>query len=139
VDDLHRGGAGGIRELVELIGEHPDEFQYDWRTRFGMPIAAVFDGRMSWREAASLTRTLIGDLTSRVGAAVRDWDYPLSHEARVAMDTYDVLAIANTAKKDRHKLKPYPRPWPQEGDAVRSQAPTVSQDTIREALKARGH
>lgn len=139
MDDQHRGGAGGIRELVELIGEHPDEFAYDWRTRFGMPLAAVFDGRMSWQEARSLTRALAADPSSRVGAAVQGWEYPLAPEARVLMDTFDVLTSANTPKKDRAKLKPYPRPWEQQGKAVRSQAPTVDQTTIREALKARGH
>jgi hypothetical protein len=140
VDDEGGCEAGGIRQLIELIGEHPDAFAYDWRTRFGLPLESIFDGRMSWNEAATLTRTLTADPTSRVGAALQGWQYPVSHDAVVLMDLYDLtLAAVPKKKSDQSKLKPYPRPWPQESDAIRSEAPTVSQEQIRKALAARGH
>lgn len=103
-----------------------------------MPLAAIFDGRMSLQEAVSLTRTLIGDLTSHVGAAVQGWQYPLTHEARAAMDLYDLTVMVNTDPKKRSQIEKYPRPWPKPV-GVRSQTPTVSQQAIRKALAARGH
>ncbi len=127
-----------MRELVGLLAAHPDEFSYDWRTRFSLPVAAIFDGRMSWTEAVSLTKVLLGDPSSRVGAAVQEWDYPVTKESAILMDTLDVLMLANTPDKQRHKLKPYSRPWKQ-ADESRSAAPAVDQETVRRVLTARGH
>lgn len=46
-----------------------------------VPLEAVFDGRMSWGEAFDLTMVLVTDPSSRVGAALAGWQYPLSVEA----------------------------------------------------------
>lgn len=131
------GGAGGIRTLLELIEEHPAAFAYDWRTRFGMDLGCLFDGRMTWGEAWALTNALTADPTSRIGAAVNGWRYPMSREALILADLYDLTLTANTDRKKRGRIKPYPRPWKQSGK--RSAKPTVDQKTIRAALAARGH
>jgi hypothetical protein len=135
VDGEHRGGAGGIRALLVLIGEHRDALAYDWRTRFGLPLAAIFDHRrMGYAEAWQLVNQLSLDPTSRLCAALNGWDYPFSTEARILADLWDLTLSAN--KRRRSKAKPYPRPWRDKG---RSAKPTVDQATIRAALAARGH
>lgn len=87
----------------------------------------------------ALTRALLADMTSRLGSAVQGWDYPLSHEARTLADLYDITVLANADPKKRSRIKPYPRPWPTQTNAVRSEKPTVDQATIKAALAARGH
>lgn len=126
------GGAGGILGLLKLIEEHRDAFEYDWRTRFGLPLKAIFSGEMSWREAAAMTRVLAADSSSRVFAAVHGWDYPMSQEALILADQFDAFTRANFKKP-----KPYPRPVNK--DRTRSKKPLVSQSAIRAALAARGH
>lgn len=99
----------------------------------------MFDGRMSWEEAWSLTNMLTSDPSSRVGAAVQGWSYPLSREAMALADLYDVTLMSNVDKRKRGRVKPYPRPWETNTDTHRSSKPTVGQETIRAALAARGH
>jgi hypothetical protein len=121
-----------------LIGEHPDAFRYDWRIRFGLPLEAIFDGRMTYAEAWSLTCTLARDPSSQVGAALAGWRYPASREALTLADTYDLVVAANTPAKSRGRIKPYPRPW-RDADTRRSTQPRADQTTVRAALAARGH
>lgn len=104
-----------------------------------MDLSCVFDGRMSWREAWWHTNTLATDVTSHVCAALNGWRYPFSHEAKVLADLYDLTLSANTDKKKRGRLKPYPRPWKTKGKGQRSTKPSVDQATVRAALAARGH
>ena len=130
---------GKIRAVLQLIEDHPVEASYDWRTRFGLPIAAVFDGRMTWDEAYDLVRGLLADPTSRLAAARAGWTYPLSREAMIVADLYDLTAVANSDRK-KGKPKPYPRPFKPKGKGSRhSAAPTVTQAQIDAALRARGH
>src|SRR5690606_28322185 len=101
----------GIITLVNLIDQHTTAFEYDWRTRFGLPLRAVFTGDMTWREAWKLTLALLGDPSSRVAASVAGWSEPWDREALILADLYDRFVEANTAKKDQGKIKPYPRPF----------------------------
>lgn len=94
---------------------------------------------MSWGETLSLARTLIGDMTSRSGAAIQGWQYPLTHEARALMNLFDLTKSVNTDPKKRDQVKPYPRPWPEQDNGTRSRAPEADQETIKAALAARGH
>lgn len=124
--------------LVNAIDEHPSEFEYDWRTRFGLSIRAVFDGTQTWREAVALMIELVHDPTSRLAVAIAGWDHPWSTESAILADVYDLMQYANTERKHRSRVEPYPRPYRTDGKA-RSKRPTVSQATIRAALAARGH
>lgn len=126
-----RREPGGIAGLLDLIEEHRSAFEYDWRSRFGLPLRSVFRGEMTWREALALTRELYRDPASHVSAAVAEWAHPMSREAFVLADVYDVMAKANFKN-----TRPYPRPTNQ---PKRSQRPRHSQATIRAALAARGH
>lgn len=87
---------------------------------------------MSIREAWNLTIELMQDPSSRVFAAVCDWEYPMSREAFILADIHDRFTAVNFKSP-----KPYPRPLPD--GKRRSKAPTVDQATVRRALAARGH
>src|SRR5690606_36817846 len=132
LDGALRGGVGGILGLLDLIEEHRDAFDYDWRTRFGLS-TDVIGTEMDLREAWSLTRTLISDGTSRIGAAVAGWDRPWSPEAWALADIWDLLAQAYS----KRKLQPYPRP--NAPKPTRFGKATLPQHHIRAALAARGH
>jgi hypothetical protein len=140
VDEAVGSSPGKIRAVLRLIEDHPVEAAYDWRTRFGLPVAAVFDGRMSWDEAYDLARGLLADPTSRLAAARAGWDHPLSREAMIFADLYDLTVAANTDRR-KGKPKPYPRPFKPKGKGARhaTAAPTVTQAQIDAALRARGH
>lgn len=130
-----RSDPGGIRQLLELIEEHREAFDYDWRTRFGLSADVIGTDEMSWREAWSLTRTLISDGTSQLGAAVAGWRRPWSPEAWILADIFDLLVAVNTGRGRRPK--PYPRPnAPQPSRIGRTNLP---QHVVRAALRARGH
>jgi len=136
VGGTHRREPGKIRAVLRLIEDHPSACAYDFRSRFGLPVAAIFDGRITWDEAWMLLRELLGDPSSHLGAAHAGWAHPFSREAMILADLWDLNVAVNTDKKKR-KPKPYPRPFKRPGN--RSKAPVASQDHIRAALAARGH
>lgn len=135
MDGALGGHAGGIRQLLDLIEEHREAFDYDWRTRFSLPADVIGTDEMDWREAWSLTRTLISDGSSRLGATVAGWDRPWSPEAWILADLWDLLAAVNTER--RRRPKPYPRP--NAPKPTRFGRATLPQHQIRAALAARGH
>lgn len=101
-----RGGAGGIFTLLELIEERRGPLEYDFRTRFHLPLSTV--GReMAWGEAIRLIRIIRSDPSSMLTAAVEGWTHPVSREAAIAMDQYDLTYAATGAKKPHR----YPRPF----------------------------
>ncbi|MGV9364526.1 hypothetical protein [Amycolatopsis sp. NPDC003731] len=106
---------------------------YDFRARFGLGLSAPFDGTITWAEMWDLTSQLVRDPTAHTCAALNGWEYPISREAQALASLYDLTLVANTDSKKRNQVEPYPRPWPSE-DKNRSKAPTVDQQTIREAL-----
>jgi len=130
-------GAGGIRWLLDLIEEHPGPLEYDWRTRFGTPLASVGGVGMSWGEAFRLVGELLRDPSSHVAAALGGWDYPWTWEAAVTADLYDLTLTVNTSRKS--KRESYPRPWPTvtpQGARRRGDAAGRDPDEVR-ALLAR--
>lgn len=133
-----RGRPGGIFELLDLINRYPEELTYDWMTRFGLPLAALTDGRIGWMEGYLLTRALLRDPSTRIQAAMAEWAHPFSHEARILADLYDALVAVNTDKKHKSRIRPYPRPWPDENWKT-SAPPKASQAEVRAALARRGH
>lgn len=62
---------------------------------------------MSWGEALRQTKILRADPSSMLAAAGEGWEYPVSREALIAMDQYD-LTYAATGAKNR---KLYKRPF----------------------------
>lgn len=64
---------------------------------------------MTYGEALRLAGVLARDPGSQVAAAVAGWEYPMTREAAIGADQYD-LAHA-VAAGGRSRPKPYPRPW----------------------------
>jgi hypothetical protein len=129
-----RGGRepGGILQLVRVIDEHRPAFEYDWRTRFHLPLTEV--GRsMPWGEAIRLTKVLQRDPSSHVQAALNDWDGPRSFEWTLLADLYDVTANAHFKKP-----RPYKRPWPSPGSRRHGRT-TRSRAEVVAILNAHGH
>ena len=122
------GEPGGIVALTGLIEKHRGAFDYDWRTRFGLGTEDI-GGRMSWGEATRQTRTLSLDPSSHIAAALAGWEYPVSREALVLMDLFDLQHIS----KAKRKPSPYPRP------KVRQARTAARQALIERRLRAMGH
>jgi len=70
---------------------------------------------MSWAESWRLFKELAIDPSSHIGAALGGYDYPLSREAAILADTFDLVIQINRDPK-KPKPKPYPRPWPEDVD-----------------------
>lgn len=100
-----------------------------------MPLAALFDGRMTWREAWHLTTELLTDPSSHVAAAVSGMKYPWSGESAVLADLYDLTAASSSAKGRRPK--PYPRPVRNKDTARLGDAAGRDQAEVRAVLAAR--
>jgi len=116
--------AGGIRELVELIDEHQGPFEYDWRTRFHLPLSVVGES-MSWGEARRLVTQLCLDPSSHVAAALLGWSYPVSHEWLVGVSVRQLTAAAHF--KDP---APYPVPWESSSQSSGSRVGTAAEQVL---------
>lgn len=103
--------GGGIGWLLDLIEEHRPALEYDWRTRFGLPLTCVGGDAMTFGEACRMVDQLARDPSSRTAASLAGWDHPWTWEAAVLADLFDVTAAAWSSKPG----KPYPRPWPRSG------------------------
>lgn len=97
---------------------------------------------MSWGEALRHTHTLAGDLSSHVGAALSGLKYPVTREAVVLMDLYDLehhIAWAEAGGKGSAP-RPYERPWHTEtGPRKTKPDASLTQAEIVAALRAAGH
>lgn len=69
----------------------------------------------SYLEALYLTKALLKQPDSRLGAQLRDWEYPVTHQSMVLMDIFDLLHIVNSKKKP----KPYHRPYTLDNNTTR--------------------
>lgn len=71
---------------------------------------------MPWDEAVRLGAILRADPSSMLAAALEGWDHPISREALVLMDLFDLEHTVNTKKPP----KPHPgRPWKDQGKKQR--------------------
>ena len=98
--------TGGIFRLRELIEEYKEAITADFRSHYNL---SIFDAgkTYSYVEALYLTKALLKQSDSRLGAEMRGWEYPVSYESMVLMDLFDLLHIINSKKKP----KPYKRPY----------------------------
>ena len=58
-----------------------------------------------------MIRELLSKPESLFHARVAGWDYPISREAMIAADVYDLQLRVALGKK-QNRFRPYPRPWP---------------------------
>lgn len=54
-----------------------------------------------------MTLILSADPSSQIGASLSEWSHPVTREALVFMDLYDLQHMS----KSKRRPKPYPRPW----------------------------
>ena len=106
---------GGISGLLDLIEEHRGALEYDFRARFHLSLESVPEV-VGWGEAVRLIRTLRADPSSGLAASFEGWDHPISREALILMDLFDLEMAVNAGKK---RPQPYPRPWKQKRDVQR--------------------
>ena len=85
---------------------HRPAFEYDWRTRFNLPLSSI-GGEMSWAEAHHHTMTLVADPSSQVCASINGWDYPVSQEWLVLRQIHDKFVQG----KFRKPFPFLPTPW----------------------------
>lgn len=107
--------CGGIRGLVDLIDEHHDAFAHDWWSTYGISPDSI-GNQMSWRDAIGCARTLRADPASAIAAALEGWTNPISREALLLMDVFDLEHAVNSKRTP----KPHPgRPWDTKGHQER--------------------
>ena len=95
--------------LLGLFEEHRAEWEYEWRTRFRVPLSRVGGRRMSWGEAFRLGMLLLGDPATQVGAAHAGLVQPVTPEYRALQ-----LILSNQHAKDtkrRATVRTLPDPF----------------------------
>lgn len=127
--------AGGIFGLLGVVSEYRGALEYDFWFRFGTGLEVIGTG-MSLTTAARLTKIIRSDPSSALAAAVEGWDHPVSREAAVLMDLWDLEAAKSGAKSPPR----YPRVWAARGEQERmGDVGGRSPDEVRDILrKARG-
>lgn len=104
-----RGNGPKLLELFEVIEEHPSAIARDCRELLGFSVMEI-GGSVRYDEAILLLSTLMRDPRSWVQAEIAGWEHPVSWEWITAVDLYDL----QHSSKSKKKIKPYPRPWPDE-------------------------
>lgn len=107
---------GGIWGLLVLARDHRGAVEYDLSTRFPSRcprgLRSVGD-TITLTELARLVAILRNDPSSAIVAALSGWEYPMSREALVLADLFDLthsMAWAQGGGKGS-RPKPYPRPF----------------------------
>lgn len=99
-------------------------------------------GQMSWSEAFRLIKILRDDPSSALASALAGWAYPISREALLLADQFDLLHEANSDPK-KAKPKPHPmRPWKASGGRKterRGEKIALTREEVAEALRQAGH
>lgn len=132
--------AGGIFGLLGLIRDHRGAVEYDLRHRFGLGLRDVGD-TIALSEMGRLVRILRSDPSSAIAAALEGWDFPISREALIFMDLFDVTVMANS---DSKKGKPKPhggRPYKIERANVQKFGDRAGRTDaeVKEILNSLGH
>lgn len=91
---------------------------------------------MTLTEAVRLVQILRDDPSSATACAIEGWSHPVSREAAILMDLWDLEhAKAGTKEKAR-----YPRPWPERGEVTRyGDRKGRSDAEVIEILRRHGH
>jgi hypothetical protein len=89
---------------------------------------------MTWGEAWRVYTLLRADPSSAIAAAEEGWPYPVSREAIILADLYDLThGIAANGKS----VKPYPRPWPDVNKTTLGGGSGLSQEKVLALLARR--
>lgn len=132
------GDAGGIRALLDLIEEHRGALEYDWRSRFGLPLSAV-GASMDYGEAMRLAHILSSDPSSQLGAVLQGWEFSISRETLALYDLHDLEGTKAAGSK--WKARPG-RPFSAKGESrvlKRGDAGGRTPEEVRAILRSLGH
>ena len=97
---------------------------------------------MGWGEAVGLVKILRADPSSMIAAALEGWSHPISREALILMDQFDLDMAAATSGSKGRKPKPHPgRPWKPSDKTVQKHGNTAgrSRAEVVAILNAHGH
>lgn len=131
------GSAPKVLTLLSVIDDHRGALEYDWRSRFNLPLTSV-PSEVGWDEAWRLYTRLSADPSSHISAAQNDFDYPFSREAMILADFFDLTYAINAPEKGP-RPKPYPRPWPDaDKEKKRLGKTSLPSETVRALLARRG-
>lgn len=81
---------------------------------------------MPWGEALRLFDILKNDPSSQIASSIAGWQHPVSREALVLFDLFDVQHMSKAKKRPA----PYPRPW------LASERKRIGRGMAREQLRA---
>lgn len=98
------GSRGGIFWLSRIVVRDRTELLADFRELYSISPSDVPAGEF-WL----LVKALMVDPRSRLQAVEAGWDNPVSREAIVLYDLFDLTLRAHLER--RSDFKPYPRPW----------------------------
>lgn len=100
---------GGVFGLLRLIALHRGAVEYDLRQRFRIGLRDIGD-TVTLFEVARLVVILRKDPSSAIASTLEGWEYPVSREALILMDHYDLDRALNHDPK-KGKADRYPRPY----------------------------
>jgi hypothetical protein len=103
---------------------------YDFRSRFNLS-PWDFGEKITWLDAVYLTAGLFKESDSRLQAAANNWKYPISRQAIILTQIFDLLAMSNSKRKP----KPYPMPWPDPNKKRLGSNKNQSRNEVIDALK----
>lgn len=107
-------------QLLLIVRDHRGAIEYDLSARFAgrcpHGLRSVGD-TITLPELARLVELLIKDPSSALTASVADWEYPMSREALLLADLFDLthsMAWGQSGGKGQ-RPKAYPRPFASKG------------------------
>ena len=125
--------CGGIFGLVLLLAEHPHEVEADLQRFYGIPLAHIFTGQVSFRRLYALLTNLPPD--SALARSVNGlWGLP-EHLLACLVDEQRVANWLTAQIHSKEKIKP---PKPIERPGVESKPKKRMTRDIAEKLLARG-
>lgn len=111
--------------------------EYDFATRFDKPLEIIGDG-WTWGKSIRMVKILRADPSSALAAAIEGWDHPISREALILMDIFDLDHAINSKKTP----KPHSgRPWKQDDERRerRGNAAGRTREQVVAILRRFGH
>lgn len=99
-------------EIINYADDHPIEIRQDFRRFYGISYEGIGED-YTWTEGYYLWKGLSAYTDSTTRATIEGWDYPLDPTSHLLIELYDLVNFRtfNGKKSERHKIKPFPRPW----------------------------
>ena len=113
-----------------MIRDHRGAVEYDLRHRFNLGLRDAGD-KITLSELGRLMAIVKDDPSSATAAALAGWTHPISREAVILMDLFDLEHAVNSKKRP----KPHPgRPWRNQSRKQMGKAGTRTNAEVVEIL-----